>query len=73
VEEGRLGRKLTRLRHLAAAFYGPFGGVCFRTARRSRRAQRLGLDWYNGVAAWEGQGRLAALRAVLGNAPASVS
>jgi flavin-dependent dehydrogenase len=73
VEQGRLGRKLTRLRHLAAAFYGPFGGACFRTARLSRRAQRLGLDWYNGVAPWEGQGRLAALRALLGSAPAAVS
>jgi flavin-dependent dehydrogenase len=73
LERGVLGRKLTRLRHLATAFYGPLGGACFRAARVSRRAQRVGLDWYNGVAAGEGQGRLAALRALLGSAPAPVS
>ena len=73
IASGPLGRKLTRLRQAAAAFYGPLGPVCFRAARASGRAQRLALDWYNGVAPWEGQGPVAALRALVRGAPAAAS
>lgn len=49
VERGPLGRKLRLLALLARCFYGAHGRFWFRLAGGSGRAQRIGLDWYNGV------------------------
>src|SRR5262249_43994524 len=49
VERGSLGRKLRRLALLARLFYGPRRPWWFRVAALSGRAQRIGLDWYNGA------------------------
>ncbi len=57
VAEGPLGRKLERLALAARHFYGPRWAWWFRAAHASRRAQRLGLAWYNGAAELEGVGR----------------
>ena len=65
VHGGPLGRKLQRLVWAADRCYGPRWRVWLRLARSSRRLQRAALDWYNGVAAWEGRGRLALARALL--------
>lgn len=60
VHGGAIGRKLRRLAQVAARFYGPRGGLWFRLARLSPRAQRIGLAWYNGTVG----DRWAALRAL---------
>ena len=48
VARGPLGRKLRLLAFLARRFYGPRSRFWFGLAGSSRRAQRIGLDWYNG-------------------------
>src|SRR5207245_1691517 len=50
VERGPLGRKLRRLDLGSRLFYGPRGRWWFRLAAASRRAQRIGLAWLDGVA-----------------------
>jgi geranylgeranyl reductase family protein len=65
VHGGPLGRKLRRLVWAAERCYGPRWRVWLRLARSSPRLQRAALDWYNGVAPWEGRGRLALARALL--------
>jgi len=65
VHGGSLGRKLRRLGWAAERCYGPRWRVWLRLARSSRRLRRAALDWYNGVATWEGRGRLALARALL--------
>jgi flavin-dependent dehydrogenase len=50
VERGPLGRKLRALALLARLFYGARSRWWFRLAAASGRAQRIGLDWYNGAA-----------------------
>jgi menaquinone-9 beta-reductase len=44
-----IGRKLRRLAFAARRFYGPRHRLYFRLAGMSRRAQELGVDWFNGV------------------------
>jgi hypothetical protein len=45
-----MGRKLRRLGLAARLLYGPTGPLWFRLVRASRRAQIIGMNWYNGVA-----------------------
>jgi flavin-dependent dehydrogenase len=66
VQGGPLGRKLRRLEWAARHFYGPRPAVWFGLARLSRRAQRIGLAWYNGVDGWDQRSGLAALWALVG-------
>lgn len=47
-----LGKKLRRLALGARLFYGPRSDLWFRVARLSRTAQRIGMNWYNGVGLW---------------------
>jgi flavin-dependent dehydrogenase len=44
-----VARKLRRLLFAARRFYGPHHRLYFRLASFSRGAQRIGIDWYNGV------------------------
>jgi flavin-dependent dehydrogenase len=44
-----MGKKLRRLRLATRLFYGPAWRLCFGIAAHSRRAQDLGIRWYNGV------------------------
>ncbi len=46
---GAIGWKLRKLAFAARHFYGPYHRVFFRLSRLSRRAQEIGLDWYNGA------------------------
>jgi flavin-dependent dehydrogenase len=69
VERGALGRKLRRLHLAARLFYGPRHRLWFRVAASSRRAQALGLGWYNGVDGWDRRGALAGVAALLGLRP----
>jgi geranylgeranyl reductase family protein len=50
VRRSAMGRKLRRLGFAARVMYGRAGPLCFRAARLSRRAQIIGMNWYNGVA-----------------------
>ncbi len=65
VQGGALGRKLRRLEWAARRFYGPRSAFWFGLARLSRRAQRIGLAWYNGVDGWDERSGLAALWALV--------
>jgi flavin-dependent dehydrogenase len=65
VAGGRLGRKLRRLEWASRRFYGPHARAWFRLAGASRRAQRIGLAWYNGGDGWDARGGWAALRELL--------
>jgi flavin-dependent dehydrogenase len=49
VRRSPAGSKLTRLGLGARLFYGPRPWFWFGVARVSRRAQRIGMNWYNGV------------------------
>ena len=49
LHEGAIGRKLGKLAFAARHFYGPRHQLFFRLARVSRRAQEIGVDWYNGA------------------------
>jgi menaquinone-9 beta-reductase len=53
VQGGALGRKLRRLEWAARRFYGARPSFWFGLAGLSRRAQRIGLAWYNGVDGWD--------------------
>jgi menaquinone-9 beta-reductase len=64
VHAGPIGRKLRRLALGARLFYGAHPGPWFRLAAASRRAQAVGLAWYNGVDGWDRRGVLAALTAL---------
>lgn len=46
---GVVGRKLAKLNFAARRFYGPRSRLFFRLAGLSRRAQQVGIDWYNGA------------------------
>ncbi|MEW6269403.1 MAG: NAD(P)/FAD-dependent oxidoreductase, partial [Thermodesulfobacteriota bacterium] len=50
VARSPMGRKLRRLGLAARLLYGPSGPLWFRLVRLSRRAQIIGMNWYNGVA-----------------------
>jgi len=49
LHRGALGRKLGRLGFAARCFYGPRHRFYFRLAHLSRKAQQMGVDWYNGA------------------------
>ncbi|MGA7873955.1 MAG: NAD(P)/FAD-dependent oxidoreductase [Candidatus Binatus sp.] len=49
LHEGAVGAKLSKLAFAARHFYGPHNRLFFRLARISRRAQEIGVDWYNGA------------------------
>jgi flavin-dependent dehydrogenase len=49
LHEGAAGKKLGKLAFAARHFYGPRHRLFFRLARVSRRAQEIGVDWYNGA------------------------
>ena len=49
LHQGAIGRKLSKLAFAARRFYGPRHRIFFRLAHLSRRAQEIGLDWYNGA------------------------
>jgi flavin-dependent dehydrogenase len=44
-----VGKKMSKLAFAARSFYGPRHRLFFRIAGVSRRAQELGVDWYNGA------------------------
>ncbi|HXW82780.1 MAG TPA: NAD(P)/FAD-dependent oxidoreductase, partial [Candidatus Binataceae bacterium] len=44
-----VGRKLGKLAFAASSFYGPRHRWFFRAAHLSRRAQEIGVDWFNGA------------------------
>ncbi|HJQ85535.1 MAG TPA: hypothetical protein VKA21_15715, partial [Candidatus Binatia bacterium] len=69
VARGPLGRKLRRLDLATRLFYGPRQRLWFRIAAASRRAQRIGLAWYNGVDGWDERGALAAAGVLVGLRP----
>jgi flavin-dependent dehydrogenase len=69
VTEGPLGRKLRRLALGARLFYGPRRRFWFRIAGASRRAQTIGLAWYNGQDGWDRRSPAAALAALVGLRP----
>jgi menaquinone-9 beta-reductase len=50
LHSGALGTKLRKLAFAARHFYGRHHQMFFRVARFSRRAQEIGVDWYNGAA-----------------------
>ncbi len=49
LHRGAIGWKLRKLSFAARHFYGPHHRMFFRLSRISRRAQEIGLDWYNGA------------------------
>lgn len=49
LHRGAIGRKLAKLAFAARRFYGPRHRMFFHLAGISRRAQEIGLDWYNGA------------------------
>ncbi len=65
VAAGPTGRKLRRLEWAARRFYGMHAAWWFRLARVSRRAQAIGLAWYNGVDHWDERSGWDALRALV--------
>jgi flavin-dependent dehydrogenase len=65
VRASAMGRKLRRLEWASRRFYGPRAPWWFRLARLSRRAQRIGLAWYNGIGGWDERSAGAALLALL--------
>ena len=53
-----MGRKLRRLALGARLFYGSRAHFWFGVARASKRAQKIGMNWYNGVGYHGGAGAL---------------
>ena len=49
LHEDWVGKKMNKLAFAARSFYGPRHRLFFRIAGVSRRAQELGVDWYNGA------------------------
>jgi geranylgeranyl reductase family protein len=49
LHDGAVGKKLSKLAFAARHFYSPHGRLFFRIAGVSRRAQEIGVDWYNGA------------------------
>ncbi len=49
LHESAVGRKLAKLAFAARHFYGRHHRLFFRVARASRRANEIGVDWYNGA------------------------
>jgi flavin-dependent dehydrogenase len=65
VETGVMARKLRRLEWASRRFYGRRAAWWFGLARLSRRAQHVGLAWYNGIGAWDERSGWAALAALM--------
>jgi flavin-dependent dehydrogenase len=65
VQASAMARKLRRLDWAVRRFYGRHAWWWFRLARVSRRAQAIGLAWYNGVDHWDERSGWAALRALV--------
>jgi menaquinone-9 beta-reductase len=65
VGAGVMARKLARLEWASRRFYGRHALWWFRLARLSRRAQHIGLAWYNGIGAWDERSAWAALGALV--------
>lgn len=65
VARGPMGRKLRLLDRAARWFYGPHARFWFGVARASRRAQRVGLAWYNGVDGFDERGVLGLMAGML--------
>ena len=61
ITTSRMGRKLWLLGVAARRFYGARPRFWFGLARQSTRAQKIGMNWYNGVGYHGGAGGLAAL------------
>jgi flavin-dependent dehydrogenase len=53
LHRGAIGRKLRKLAFAARRFYGPHHRLYFRMAGLSRRAQEIGVDWYNGASGFD--------------------
>ena len=49
LHEGAVGKKLEQARVRGASFLRARSRLFFRIARISRRAQEIGVDWYNGA------------------------
>jgi geranylgeranyl reductase family protein len=49
LHDDAVGNKMSKLAFAARHFYGPRHRLFFRIASVSRRAQELGVDWYNGA------------------------
>ena len=49
LHHGAVGRKLHKLAFAARHFYGPRHRLYFRLAGISKKAQAIGVDWYNGA------------------------
>jgi flavin-dependent dehydrogenase len=73
VENGPVGRKLRRLALAAGLFYGRRHRLWFGLASVSRRAQAIGLAWYNGVDGWDRRSALGAVAALLRLRPVALS
>ena len=73
LHRGAVGRKLRILSFAARNFYGRRHRAFFQVAKLSRRAQEIGVDWYNGAANFDAMPPSALvakwLRAVLFRAP----
>jgi flavin-dependent dehydrogenase len=65
VAQGPMGRKLRLLDRAARWFDGPRARFWFGVARASRRAQRVGLAWYNGVDGFDERGVLGLMAGML--------
>ena len=65
------GRKLRRLGLAARVFYGPLWRPAFALAARSRRLQRIGIRWYNGVDDWDRVSGWRLVGRLLAGSPAS--
>ena len=63
VADSWTGRKLRRLELATRLFYGPTWRLWFGIAARSRRAQAIGIRWYNGVDGWDQRSAWEAVRA----------
>jgi menaquinone-9 beta-reductase len=73
VHRGPLGRKLGRLALGARLFYGRASAAAFGIAAASRRAQAIGLRWYNGVDGWDERSAAHALWALVTRRPVGVA
>jgi flavin-dependent dehydrogenase len=67
VESSWFGKKLRRLELVTRLFYGPTWRFWFGLAAHSRRAQEVGIRWYNGVDGWDRRSGWEAVAAVLTN------
>lgn len=72
VESSWFGKKLRRLEQVTRLFYGPTWRFWFALAASSRRAQEVGIRWYNGVDGWDRRSGWTALWTILSGRGAPV-